>query len=400
MSNSLLTPTAVTRQALRILHQKLNFVGNIVRDYDSNFAKEGAKIGDSIKVRLPNQYTSHTGATLVTEDTTETSVTLQISTQRHVGMNFTSADLTLSMEDFTNRIIKPAMSSLASGIEADALSMYKDVYNQVNNTGASITMKKVLDSRKQLVDNLAPDGDRYALLNTQDNVDLVDANKGLFQASTQIAEQYREGMMGRTGGFDFYENTLMPSHTRGAEDTAYTTDTRTSALPVVSTEVSSITVASGAGAGNKGDVFTIDGVYRVHPESKASTGVLQQFVLAADYVGGAGSMSISPSIILSGPKQNVTIPSGSATAALTFAGTASTAHGISLFFQKEAFAFGTADLIMPNGVDFSSRQALDGISMRIVRQYDINNDKLPCRVDVLYGFKTLRAQLASRGANN
>ena len=402
MANSILTPTAVTREALRVLHQKLNFVGNIVRDYDSSFAKSGAKIGDSLKIRLPNQYTVRTGATLDAQDTSETSVTLQIATQKGVDVNFTSADLTLSLDDFSERILVPAMSSLAASIESDALSMYKDVYNQVNNVGMPATFAKVMAARKKLVDSLAPTNDRSIILNTQDNVDLVDGLKGLFQDSTHIAKQYREGYMGRTGGFDFMENTLMPSHARGAGDTAYTIDTRTSAMPTTTpnTPITSATMASGTGAMPVGEIFTIANCFRVHPETKVATSELQQFVVTAANAGGAVSVAFSPSIILAGPRQNVSITSTSATAALVIAGTASTSHGISLAFQKEAFAFGTVDLVMPDGVDFTARRNMDGISMRIVRQYDINNDKFPCRMDVMYGYKTLRPQLATRIANN
>jgi hypothetical protein len=205
--------------------------------------------------------------------------------------------------------------------------------------------------------------------------------------------------MGRTAGFDFMENTLWPSHPRGAATAAYTTNTTTGSLPLVSTPVTAITVAAGAGAAVRGDTFTIQNVFRVHPETKQSTGVLQQFVVAADYAGGAGSLSISPSIILAGALQNVTIPVTSASAPLSFSGTISTNYGISMAYQKGAFAFATADMVMPRGVDFAAREVFDGVSMRIVRQYDINNDKFPCRLDVLYGFKTIRPQLACRLAN-
>jgi hypothetical protein len=118
----------VTREALRILHQKLNFVGSIVREYDDSFAKSGAKIGDTLKIRLPNQYTVRSGATLSAQDTTESSVSLQVATQKGVDLNFTSVDLTLSLDDFSKRILDPAMSVLAANVEADAMSMYKDVY--------------------------------------------------------------------------------------------------------------------------------------------------------------------------------------------------------------------------------------------------------------------------------
>lgn len=400
MANTILTPTAVTREALRVLHQKLNFVGSITRDYDDSFAKSGAKIGDSLKIRLPNQYTVRTGATLSTQDTTETSVTLQVATQKGVDLNFTSTDLTLSLDDFSKRIIDPAMSVLAANIEYDAMSMYKDVAQSVWNGGSAATLAKVLAGRKVLQDALTPLNDRTANLNTQDNVDLIDGLKGLFNDQSTISKQYKEGYMGRTAGFDFVENTMWPAHTRGAANTAYTTDTRTSALATDGTEYSTLTVASGSGSWAVGDVFTIANVYRVHPETKVSTGVLRQFTITAVSSGGAGSISISPGIILGGAKQNTTIPTTSATAAITVAGTASTAVGTSLLYQSGAFAFATADLVMPDGVDWKAREVFDGISMRMIRQYDINNDKFPTRLDVLYGYKTLRQQLAVRLHNN
>ena len=402
MANAFLTPTAVTREALRVLHQKLNFVGSITREYDDSFARQGAKIGDTLKVRLPNQYPVRTGAALSTGtllDTTEASVDLKVQTQKGVDLNFTSVDLTMNLDDFTDRILEPAMSVLAANIEADAMSMYKDVYNQADNQGLPATFTKVLQGRKILVDNLAPLNARTCNLNTQDNVDLVDALKGLFNDQGTIGKQNREGFMGRTAGFDFMENTLWPSHTRGAANGAYTTSTLVGALPLVATPVTAITVATGAGTAVRGDVFTIAGVFRVHPETKQSTGVPQQFAVAADYAGGPGALSLTPSIIMAGAYQNVIVPVPSATAALAFPGTASTPYGISMAYQKGAFAFATADMVMPRGVDFAAREVFDGVSMRIVRQYDINSDKFPCRLDVLYGFKTLRPQLACRLAN-
>lgn len=405
MANTILTATAVTREALRVLHQKLNFVGTITRDYDDRFAQSGAKIGDTLKIRLPNQYKVRTGAALSTNppdlDTTESSVDLKVQTQKGVDLNFTSVDLTLNLDDFSERILEPAMSVLAANIEADAMSMYKDIYNQVNGQGSAASFLKVLQGRKILVDNLAPLNARTCNLNTQDNVDMVNDLKALFNDKTTISKQNREGFMGRTAGFDFMENTLWPAHVRGAANASYTTNTTTGSLPIVSTPVSIITVAAGSSPMNKGDVFTIDKVFRVHPETKQSTGVLQQFVVVNDpYAGGAGSVTISPAIVLAGPAQNVVIPTTGASAPITFYGTAGAAHGISMAYQKGAFAFATADMVMPRGVDFASREVFDGVSMRIVRQYDINNDKFPCRLDVLYGFKTIRPQLACRLANN
>lgn len=397
MPNSILTSTQITREALRILHQKLNFVGSITREYDSSFAKDGAKIGDTLKVRLPNQYKVRTGATLAAQDTLESSVDLKVNTQKGVDLNFTSTDLTLSLDDFSKRVLEPAMSVLAASIEADAMSMYRDVNQSIWAGASPATYNRFLDGRVALQRALAPTNDRTASLNSLDMADLVKDTKTLFQDAASIAKQYKEGYVGKAAGFDFVENTMWGAHTRGAANGAYTTNT--TGLTVGQ---SAITVASGAGAANVGDVFTIANVFAVHPETKASTGQLQQFVVTSAFAGGAGSIQFAPAIIadVNDPRQNVFVASTSASAPVTFAGTASTAVGTSLVFQKEAFAFATADLVMPKGVDFSAREVFDGISMRIVRAYDINNDKFPCRLDVLYGYKTIRPGFAVRIHNN
>ncbi len=395
MANTVLTPTAVTRESLRVLHQKLNFVGSIVREYDDSFAKSGAKIGDSLKIRMPNQYTVRTGKTLNTQDTAETSTTLQVATQKGVDVNFSSAELTMSLDDFSKRILDPAMSVLAANVESDAMSMYKDVYNSVWNGAAAATYNKVLDGRVLMQRGLAPTNDRTANMNSLDMADIVKDTKTLFNDQGQVGKQYKEGYVGRAAGFDWAENTMWPSHTRGSGDTAYVVNTSTG----ITSGTATITTTTGSGTVAVGDVFTVAGVFSVHPETKVSTGVLQQFVATAAQAA-AGAWAVSPTPITSGAKQNVTIVSAGASKAVTFSGTLSTAVGTSLLYQKEAFTFATADLVMPNGVDFARREVLDGISLRIVRQYDINNDNLPCRIDILYGYKTLRPEFACREHNN
>ena len=391
MANAILTPTAVTREALRILHQKCSFVGSINRQYDDSFGKTGAKIGDSLKVRLPNKYTVTTGATLTTQDTTESSVTLQVATQKHVGLNFTSDDLTLDLDSFSKRVLEPAISVLAAAVEADAYSMYKNVYNMVDNDAAAFSFLNVMQARQRLQEELAPAGDRYAQLSPAHNVKLINDVKGLFHDGEAIKKQYREGMVGRTGGLDFYENTHVGKHTTGtaAKVTTYLVNGagQTGAGLIVDT---------GATTFAAGDVITIGGVNRVHPETKVDTGVAQQFVLTAAYAGGAGTLAISPSIVTSGASQNVT-GSPADNAAITKVGAgASETLDTSMVYHQDAFTIAFADLIMPQGVDFGAREVMDGIAMRIVRQYDINNDKFPCRVDVLYGYKALRPELACR----
>lgn len=397
MSNTILTPTMVTREALRILHQKLNFIRNINRQYDDEFAKTGAKIGTSLKIRLPNQYTVRTGAVLSTNDTTENSVTLTLGTQKGVDLNFTSVDLTLSLDDFSKRILEPAMSVLAASIESDALSMVTSVYNQIDNSGSAIALSNVLSARKLLVDNLTPAATWKAIINTQDNADLVNALKGLFQDSTTIAEQYTEGYMGRTAGFDFVENTLLNAYTSGTEVKAASS---TLTVNGANQTGASVTVTNGSSKTlSVGDVISFAGCNRCHPETKADTGQLMKFVVTAAVASSDTSIKISPSIVTTGATQNV-VASPTTGQAIQKQGVASTAYTPSLFFHEDAFTFATADLVMPKGVDFSAREVMDGISMRIVRQYDINNDKFPARIDVFYGYLAQRPQLAARIISN
>ena len=394
MANTLLTPEAVTREALRILHQKLNFIGNIDRQYDSQFAVEGAKIGSQLKVRLPNEYTVRTGATLATQDTTEQSETITMATQKGVDVEFTSVDLTLDLDDFSSRILDPMMSVLAANIESDALSMFKDVYNEVDNIGSASTFRTILEGRKKLVDNLAGTTGLKCNLDTQTNVDMVDVLKGLFNNPTNISKQYLDGMLGQTGGFNFFENTLMPRHVTGTDD-----GTGDYLINGAAQTGDTLVIDTGTGTFLEGDVFTILGLNRVHPETKVDTGQLQQFVVTADSGASATSLSISPAIVITGGSQNVVAaPADGAT--LNKLGGASATHDISLGYAKDAFAFVSADLRMPRGVDFAAREVMDGISMRIVSDYDITTDAFPTRIDVLYGFKTLRPQLAVRYANN
>jgi hypothetical protein len=404
MANTLLTPTMITREALRILHQKLNFVGNINRQYDDRFAQAGAKIGDTLQIRLPNQYTVRTGATLSAQDTVETKVDLTVATQKGVDVNFTSVELTMDLDDFSERILEPAMAVLAANIESDAMSMYKDVYNEISDVGASITVADVLNMAKTLTDNLSPTSMRCLNMNTQDNVDLVDALKGLFNDPAKVSKNYREGMVANEFlGFEtVYQNTMWPIHTTGTDDGTgdYLTNDATAQTG------STLTVDTGAGTWLKGDIFTIAGVNRVHPETKVDTGQLQRFVVTADAGASATSLSISPEIVATGGRQNVTNGAANNQALSKLESDGSTAigagadYGISLGFHKDAFVFSTADLVMPSGVDFAAREVYDGISLRIVRDYDINNDKFPCRIDVLYGYKTVRPELACRGGFN
>ncbi len=401
MANVNLTPDMITREALRILHQKLNFVGNIVRDYDDRYANEGAKIGSDLRIRLPIQYNTGTGSTMATgtgADSIGASTTLQVTNRRHVPMRFTSEELTMDIEDFSERHVKPAMAKLAAMVENDALSMCNNVAQQVS-AGANIGFDDIMNGRAVLQNRLTPEDNRCALLDTQGNVDLVVDNKSLFNNDEQISKQYKEGSMGRFGGFDFYENTLLPVHTSGAEGggTAYLVNganqDKTLSTSDSDPNNGSLIVDTGTKTIAAGDVFTLgDDVFDVHPETKASTGVLKQFTVTAAATG-AGTLSISPAMISDGPHRNVSAVADNDDK-LTFVGAASTAYKQSLLFQKGFAAFGTADLVLPKSVDMASRQNYDGISMRLVRDFAIVTDQFLTRLDILYGYKVLRPDLA------
>lgn len=404
MANTLTTPTAVVRESLRILHQKCNFIGNINRQYDDRFAKSGAKIGDTLTLRLPNEYSVRTGATLDVQDTTESTTTLQVATQKGVDISFSSDELTMDLDDFSDRVLKPAMSVLAANVESDALSMYDDVSKEVSDVGAAVTSADILNMKKDLYMSLVPDDGLCLLLHPQANVDLVEALKGLYNPQANLSKNYRDGLIADNflGFSKVYQNSMMPIHTTGTDD-----GTGDHKVNGADQSGSSITHSSnGSGTLAVGDIITFAGCNEVHPETKADLGRLKQFTVTAAMSGTDTTVSISPAIVTSGAKQNVSAAPTTTGAITKWESDRSTAIGasadyqISLGFHKDAFAFATADLVMPKGVDFSAREVMDGISMRVVRQYDINNDKFPARLDILYGYKTIREQLAVRGGFN
>jgi len=406
MANTTLTPDKITLKALDILHAKCNFIGSINHEYDDQFAQSGGKIGESLRIRLPNKYTVRTGKTLNVQDSAEQSVTLTQATQKGVDMNFSTRELTMSIDDFTARHIEPAMSVLAANIEADALTMALDIYNMVGTVGTTpASMVPFLGAKTKLNEYLAPrDQQRNALITSATSGAMVEGLKGLFQDSSELAKQYRDGVMGRTAGFLFAENDLLPNLTTG---------TRTGSITVNGAAPTGSTIALKAlGSGTtikKGEVFTIAGYYAVHPETKEPYAHLQQFVVTADTTASGttiASLPVAPEIVTSGAYQNV-YGTPATDAVVIFKGGATTGGAAAaagagdiirqnLCYHKNAFAFVSADLEMPEGVHFAARKILDGISMRIVRQYDINNDNIPCRIDVFYGYKTIRPELAVR----
>jgi hypothetical protein len=387
MANTILTPTAVTREVLRVAHEKLAFIGTVERQYDDSFAKSGAKIGDTLKIRLPNQYTVRTGKTLQAQDTTESSVSLTVATQKGVDMNFSTAELTMGIDDFSKRIIEPAVAVLCSNIESTMLTtVTKEVYNHVGTPGTLPTFLQIAQAKAKINQTLAPkDSNRCIQMESVDMAGSMDALKGLFHDSKEVAKQYREGYVGKAAGLTWVENERIYTHTTGADFT--TVDVNESTFNEGDT-----TLTTAGGDFNVGDIFTIATVFAVHPETKVAYSHLQQFVITT---AGTTTATFQPPLYATGAKQNISaMPANNDV--MTFVGTAATAYPNHLVYHKEAFAFASADLEMPEGVAFAARENLDGLSLRLVRQYDINNDNIPCRLDILHGYKAIRPEWACR----
>lgn len=415
MANSILNPTIITREALRVLHGKLSFIGACNRQYDNRFAQTGAKIGETLNIRMPPKYTVRTDATYSAQDHVERSTPLTVSSRAGIDLSFTSQELTMNLDDFSSVVIEPAMSQLASHLESTAFAAALKLvsnYNGTTTTSGQITFKQLDGLGSILTENLAPYADRTVILSPVSRNEFNDATKGLFQDSSSIAKQYREGMMGRTSGFDVYESTFLPTHTTGSlAGTPLVTGasegtTTTSNSWVSQTEVD-VDGATGGTTLKAGDIITFGttaaGILDVHPETKVSRGVLKKFVVQADttLTTTTVAVTVKPGLIYgTGNAYKNCVLNGTTNTdnmTVTRVGNASTAYGQNLAFHKDAFVFATADLVdVSNLGAWGSRQTMDGISMRLVRQYDLSADAVPARFDVLYGFGGLYPELAAR----
>ena len=399
MANSILTIDMITRKALQILENNLVLTRNVNRQYDDSFAVEGAKIGSTLRIRLPDRALVTDGAALQVQDDNEQSTTLSVANQKHIGVNFTSAELTMQLDDFAERVLKPRVSQLAASIDADVANAYKEIYSSVGTPGTTpATSLVLLQAQQKLNENAAGMSPRYATVNPAANAGLVEGMKGLFNPTDTISKQFKNGMMG-TGVLGFDEINMsqsIVSHTTGLTPTA----------PIVATTVTAqgstslaISFTSGSPTFKVGDVFTIANVFAVNPQTRQSTGSLQQFTVTADVSVSStttATLSVSPAIYTSAHALATVNSFPASSAALTFLGGSATQYAQNLVYHKDAITFATADLLLPQGVDMASRQVHNGISMRIVRQYDINNDRMPCRIDVLYGYKVIRPAMACR----
>lgn len=398
MANTLLTIDQITRECLRVAHEKATFLSTINRQYDDSFAVSGAKIGTTLRIREPAKYTRRTGSRVMdVQDATETSQTLTVATQDGVDMKFNSSELAMSLDEFSERHIVPAMSVLISGIESDVLQgCTKEVYQLVGTAGSPPTdLAAVGAARAKLNQGLAPKANRAIQMDSVTMGGLVNGLKGLFHDQSQLKEAFSEGFIGRNAMADYYENERVWSMTNGSDVTSVTLDTYT---VVDDDNQITITGATGVAVGN---VFTIAGVYDCHPETKAAYSHLKQFtvITASDT-----TPTISPTIYLTGARKNVASSTGgtaapSTTAAITFVGSASTSYVQNLMYHKDAFTFVTADLPLMADAHKCVRKTFDGLSLRVWQASDIRNDELLTRLDILYGYKVLRPEWACRITN-
>jgi hypothetical protein len=397
MSNSILTIDMITRKALEILENNLVITRNVNRQYDDSFAVEGAKIGSTLRIRLPDRALVTDGAALQVQDDNEQFTTLTVSSQKHIGINFTSAELTMQLDDFAERVLKPRISQLASSVDADVANAYKYIGNSVGTPGTTpATSLVLLQAQQKLNENAAVMSPRYATVNPAANAGLVEGMKGLFNPTDTISKQFKNGMMG-TGVLGFDEINMSQSIKQFTTGSRAATGSTTSAA-VTAEGATSISMTVGSGVTVKqGDVFTIADCYAVNPQTRESTGSLFQFVAAADATAVSTAITVTVSPIYSAGNALATVDSLPGNSkAVVFVGAASTQYAQNLVYHKDAISFATADLLLPQGVDMAARAVHNGISLRVVRQYDINNDRMPCRIDVLYGYSTIRPQMGVR----
>ena len=397
MSNSILTIDMITRKALEILENNLVLTRNVNRQYDDSFAVEGAKIGSTLRIRLPDRALVTDGAALQVQDDNEQFTTLTVASQKHIGVNFTSAELTMQLDDFAERVLKPRISQLASSIDADVANSYKSIYQSVGTPGTTpATSLVLLQAQQKLNEAAAVMSPRYATVNPAANAGLVEGMKGLFNPTDTVSKQFKNGMMG-TGVLGYEEINMSQSikqHTTGDWGTAITV---TSAVTTQGQATLPISFTGSSKTWAVGDVFTIAGVYSVNPQTRESTGSLQQFVVTAAVTGSStATLAISPPIYTPANALATVDSFPAASAVVTMLGSANSQYAQNLVYHKDAITFATADLLLPQGVDMASRQVHNGISLRVVRQYDINNDRLPCRIDVLYGYSTIRPAMGVR----
>lgn len=421
MSNTLSVIDMVARESLRIAHERLTFLGTINRNYDDSYAKTGAKIGDSLRVRNPNQYVRRQGSRIMNvQDTKESTQTITASTQDGVDMKFNSAELALSIDELSRRYIEPAMSVLVSGIEGDVLTdVTKSVYNLTGTkgvtVGASGDISAITNARAKLNQQLAPKDNRSVQFDSVTMGSIVNGAKTLFHDGAQVKEAFREGYYTRNAMADWYENEKTYTHSNQTDsDVAWAVDDVDSTAQLAAHDADTsgntpLTAMNFDGMGTAGPsvgtVFEIAGLYDCHPETKQKYAHLKQLTVTAvgSVAGNQATITFSPPIYTKGPKQNAWTATGAAAElednTTAIYGDASGVYRQNLMYHRDAFTFVTADLPLMDDAIRCVRRSQDGLSLRVWQGSDIRNDELLLRIDILYGWKALRPEWACRISN-
>lgn len=415
MANNLLTISKITNEALMVLENSLKFATGVVRDYDDQFAVAGAKIGATVNVRRPGRFIGTTGPALAVEDFNETSTPVTLTTQFHVDTQFTTQDLALSIDEFSDRLIKPAVAAIANKVDRDGLVMAKN--NTANIVGVAGTpptsLLTYLTAAAYLDAEGTPrDGKRSVVVEPFTSATIVDSLKGLFVPDAKISQQYREGLMGRdSGGLNWYMDQNVVSQTFGNWTSTvgtFTVSTATQGLATGWAATSTLLLnATQPLTLQQGDVLQFAGVLAVNPQNRQPYGSnrLRNFVVTSTVTGSTAiSVTVSPALIYGGQFQNVSASPAAGAAVTPFnlanSSTQTVTSPQNIMYHKNAYTLAMADLELPEGVHFAGRAASKaaGMSIRIVRQYTINNDSIPTRLDVLYGWAPLYGELGCRVA--
>lgn len=398
MANTIITPSIIAKVGLAQLENNLVMGKKVYRDYTREFVK----VGDTISVRRPVKFVANDGAVAINQDVVEGKFSLAMDARKHVSWSFSTQDLTLSIEEYNERYIKPAAIALANQIDYDLCGLYKKVWNWVGTPASPVnSFSDFALAPRRLDEGAVPQDMRSAVLSPADAWGLVGSQTALYMQDVARGA-YRSGDIGNIAGVSTAMDQNIRMHTNGAaaggglvnganQNVTYATSKDTNTQSLITDDWTSSTTFKA------GDVFTIADVYAVNPVSKQSTGVLQQFVIQADITATATdcTLSIAPAIITSGPYQTVdSVPANDA--AITMIGTGSTQYAQNLVFHKNAFALVMADLEMPDGAVFKARESHNGYSMRVIKYYDGEMDEDKIRLDVLYGVKAIYPDLACR----
>jgi hypothetical protein len=400
----------ITKDAVLEMRNNFVMIDSVNRDYESNFGKTGAQIGDSVRVRRAVYVESNSGAVISSFDEIQQgSLPLTINRRRNVAIKFTRQDMTLSMGELRENIITPAVMELGQYVESEIANIaYKEVYNFTGTPGTEpSTFDDISETSTRLTELGTPiTTTKMGIYNTRAARSLT-AGLQLVNPQKIATTAIEEASVGRYAKVNIMESNSLPTHTVGglggtplingaSQDTTYALSSETNTQTI---NVDGWTAAA-ANRLNEGDVFTIAGVNSVNRRTRVDTGILQDFVVRADTASdGAGvtaTLLISPAIISSGPYQTVSaVPADNA--ALTIrTGTAATAYKQNLVFVKEAISLAMVPLAMPIGGVAASQETFEGVTIKVVGDFDIVNDENRMRFDIMFGGKVTNQDMICR----